>query len=357
MSRAAWGKSCVLFRQVPGQKKLPQFDRLCDYGVYLVFLPFIAAMKTRILPTTRLFTALRSIALALLASGSLASAQTTVSLDFESETAGSTTVPSSWSYTTVGAGKSYTTTADGLGSNGSGGNSGLGGVLVSDNATHGTVLPNAFLLNSGTPAGFDTSKAITGTYDFKHAHASAYDSSAFLFGDIKAASFPKTDPGQFLLAYHANGGYGNQPNRIVSGTETDLASGIAGHADNTWYRVTFSWTPTDGTKGNFTWTSKQLSNNATIASLTANGVTLTPAGAYLGFADLYAPSATFDNISVTGTDFAGAYWDTNSAPPPEPGILPTAPGMPLPSGTPAPPAPITTAAWTSRRRGHLLRWE
>jgi autotransporter-associated beta strand protein len=283
--------------------------------MYPVF-PFIAAMKTRILPTTRLSTGLFSIALALLASASLASAQTTVALDFESETAGITTVPSGWSYSTVGAGKSYTTSAVNGGTNDSGAGTGLGGVLVSDNATHGTVLPNAFLLNSGTPAGFDTSKAITGTYDFKHAHASAYDSSAFLFGDIKAASFPKTDPGQFLLAYHSNGGYGNAPNRIVSGTEGDLTSGIvAGHADDVWYRVTFSWTPTAGTKGNFTWSSKRLSNNTALASLTANGVTLTPAGAYLGFADLYAPNTTFDNISVTGTTFAGAYWDTNGTDP------------------------------------------
>lgn len=238
-------------------------------------------------------------ALVLLVFGTLGNAAS-VTLDFEGETAGSSTVPSGWGYLDSGLGGSgtYTVSAAGGGSTGTG----LGGVLTSPNPTHGTKLPYSFLVNSGSAQGFDVRNAISGSYDFKFTDSSAYDSSGFLFGDISGGTIGGSDAGQLLLTYHSNGGYGNAPSRIVDGSNTSLADGGSNFSDNTWYRTSFTWTPTSGTTGDFTRTSTRWNGSAWVShsTLSVSGFTFDDPEAYVGVADLWASDTTFDNISVTG---------------------------------------------------------
>lgn len=103
-----------------------------------------------------------------------------ISLNWESESPGSASPPSGWSYVHSGLGTSgtYTTSPTAGGSTGVG----LGGVLVSPNPTHGINLPYSFLVNSGSPTGFDVRQPITGTYDFSWTNSAQYDTAGFLFG-------------------------------------------------------------------------------------------------------------------------------------------------------------------------------
>lgn len=232
----------------------------------------------------------------------------TITLDFESQTAGSSTVPVGWGYVHSGVGApatngTYTTSAAGGGSTGTG----LGGVLVGNNPTHGTNLPYSFLVNSGSTAGFDVRQSITGSYDFLITNGAQYDTAGFLFGDIKAGTISGSNAGQFLSIQHANGGFGqaNAESRFVNGANvaTYAPTGNAGFADNTWYRSSFTWTPTSGTTGDASYTALLWNGSAWVAHSTFSitGHTFSDPEAYIGVADLYGTSTTFDNISVTGT--------------------------------------------------------
>ncbi len=84
---------------------------------------------------------------------------------------------------------------------------------------------------------------------------------------------------------------------------TYAPTGNAGFADNTWYRSSFTWTPTSGTTGDASYTALRWNGSAWVAHSTFSitGHTFSDPEAYIGVADLYGTSTTFDNISVTGT--------------------------------------------------------
>ncbi|QTN33880.1 hypothetical protein HZ994_16695 [Akkermansiaceae bacterium] len=248
-----------------------------------------------------------TIFLAIVLSGFHARAAT-ITLDFESQTPGSSVVPTGWSYVHSGVGApatngTYTTTAASGGSTGSG----LGGVLVGNNPTHGTNLPYSFLVNSGSTNGFDVRQSITGTYDFLITNGAQYDTAGFLFGDIKGGTISGSNAGQFLSIQHANGGFGQATaeSRIVDGANvaTYAPTGNAGFADNTWYRSSFTWTPTSGTTGDLSYTATRWNGSTWVAHSTfgITAHTFDNPEAFVGVADLWGTSTTFDNISVTGT--------------------------------------------------------
>lgn len=232
----------------------------------------------------------------------------TITLDFESQTASSTTVPAGWAYVNSGVGPTpgvgtYATSAANGGSTGTG----LGGVLVSNNTTHGTNLPLNFLVNSGSSSGFDVRQSITGSYDFLMANTGAYDTAGFMFGDIQGGTLPGTSAGQMLSIQHANGGFGQATaeSRIVNGANvaTYAPTGNAGFADATWYRSSFTWTPTSGTTGNLSYTALRWNGSAWVAhsNFGITGHTFDDPEAYIAVADMWASNTTFDNITVTGT--------------------------------------------------------
>lgn len=235
------------------------------------------------------------------------SAAVTISLDFESQFPSSSTAPSGWGFldTGRGAGGSYTTTVSGGGvaSDGTSINTGLAGVITAGPSTHGGRLPYSMLVNSGSALGFDVNQNITGSYDFKYTASSAYDSSAFLFGDLKSGAISGSSAGQLLEFYHSRGGYGNAPSVFVDGAATNLQSGGSNFNNtNTWYRVGFTWTATGANSGNLAVTSTRWNGSAFVShgTYTYNGFTFDSNEAYFGFTDLYAADTTFDNISITG---------------------------------------------------------
>ena len=72
---------------------------------------------------------------------------------------------------------------------------------------------------------------------------------------------------------------------------------------NTWYSADFSWTPSSGTTGTFTYTVNNTSGTK-LFSLTATGFILDSKDVYFGFGNSSPETTgngTFDNISITGT--------------------------------------------------------
>lgn len=251
---------------------------------------------------------LLSIVTTTLAISGMAANAATITLDFESQTPSTTTVPAGWAYLHSGIGApatngTYTTTAANGGSTGSG----LGGVLVGNNPTHGTNLPYSFLVNSGSPSGFDVRLSITGSYDFLITNGAQYDTAGFLFGNIQGGAISGTNAGQLISIQHANGGFGQATaeSRIVNGANvaTYAPTSNAGFADNTWYRSSFTWTPTSGTTGNLSYTATQWNGSSWVAHSTfgITGHTFDDPEAYVAVADMWGTSTTFDNITVTGT--------------------------------------------------------
>lgn len=227
-----------------------------------------------------------------------------ISLDFESQTAGSGSTPSGWSYLHTGLGPNgtYVTSAANGGSTGTG----LGAVLAASHGAHDTnKLPYSYLVNSGSATGFDVTKSITGSYDFNMANSAQYDTAGFLFGDIKSGTMTNS-PGQLIMILLANGGFGqaNAESRFVDGAsnQTYAPTSNAGFADNTWYRNAFTWTPTSGTTGNLSYTATRWNGSSWVAHSTFSitGHTFDSAEAYFGIADIAAGSTTFDNIVING---------------------------------------------------------
>ena len=272
---------------------------------------FISVSRRYFPPNSHSFLPMSKFSLIFLAILSLGlnsySAAVTISLDFESQFAFSSTVPSGWGFLDTGRGTSgnYFATADGGGvaSDGTSIDTGLAGVITAGPNTHGGRLPVSMLVNSGSALGFDVNQNITGSYDFKYTPSSAYDSSAFLFGDLKSGAISGSSAGQLLEFYHSRGGYGNAPPSFIDGAANSLQSGGSNfNSNNTWYRVGFTWTATGAKSGNLSVTSTRW-NGSTFAShgnYTYNGFTFDSNEAYFGFTDLYAADTTFDNISITG---------------------------------------------------------
>ncbi|MCX6879417.1 MAG: hypothetical protein NTW21_37285 [Verrucomicrobia bacterium] len=233
-----------------------------------------------------------------------------VPLDFEFVTAGSSSPPAGWSVVTVpGKSGSYTATASGLGSNGTGGSSGLGGQLTASTPVFSINLPGVYLVNSGYPNGLDVRQAITGSYDLNMSGGSAYGSCAFLFGDI-ASGLPGT-AGSLLEIANKLSVFNNDPDQIINGAGSAL---VVRPADSqrcnvgTWYRVSFTWTPTSGTTGDLSYMVNAYSAGAWKPNYGASvsGFAFDNPQAYFGFSSMVAPSTIFDNINITGTAYSAS---------------------------------------------------
>ena len=124
-----------------------------------------------------------------------------------------------------------------------------------------------------------------------------------MFGDIKTG-FTGTDVGQYLGLNMSVDSFGNRGNTF-DGAGATLTNLTGNQKFEEWYNVSFTWTPTSGTTGNFvaTGTSSDSSSNWAI---TETGFTFDSNEAYFGFgsADYFGSLsvATYDNIEITGTE-------------------------------------------------------
>ena len=215
----------------------------------------------------------------------------TILQNFESSTNGSTSPPTGWSYVIVDADPQagYLTTA------GNGG--GLGGQVTGNNASNDNNMVGAYLVNSGGVA-FDARQSVTGSFDFRITDIGNYSNVHFLFGDIQTGITENT-VGELLTVKLLKNTFGNRGG-VFSGNGGALATNTTQSLSaNTWYTATFSWTPSSGTTGTFSYTANNITSTIT------SPFTFDSPNLWFGFgaAGYFAndTSGTFDNINITGT--------------------------------------------------------
>ena len=159
--------------------------------------------------------------------------------------------------------------------------------------------PTVYLVNSGTA--FDASKSISGTFDFYVAEDGNYSNINFVFGDVQNG-LTNTSAGEFLNVFLEEKTFGARAD-LYAGDNSLLVDGSNNNnyeiVTNQWNTATFTWTPTSGTTGDFTF-SWVRPTNTTEPGFSITGYTFDTANAYFGFGTGRSP-ARFDNISITGT--------------------------------------------------------
>lgn len=242
------------------------------------------AMKQKLLKS---FLGLSSLAMT-----SISTNAATVTQNFEGSTLNSTTAPTGWSYVIVDADPQagYLTTA------GNGG--GLGGQVTGNNADNGNNIPGAYLVNSGGGA-FDARQAVSGTFDFRITDIGNYSNVAFMMGDIQTG-ITETTAGEYVSIKLMKNTFANRGG-VIDGAGAQLATNTTQSlAANTWYSASFSWTPSSGTTGIFSYTANNITSTITSSYTFDNPDVWFGFGAAGYFGN--DTSGTFDNISITGTE-------------------------------------------------------
>lgn len=232
----------------------------------------------------------------LLASSGLLAPAAIVTQNFEGLTVPSTATPSGWTYINVNGGSNAYTTATGNGG-------GVGAQITGDNATNGNAPPGSYLVNDGSQA-FDVRSSITGSFDYFITTGSVgrAQGGVFMFGDIQTGITGAT-AGTYLGMQMMSDSFGNRGG-VVDGSGSQIADFSGNQVEQQWYNITFTWTPTSGTTGNFsaTGSSTSSSNSWTVSY---NGYTFDTIEAWFGFGagDYFnnPNTATYDNINITGT--------------------------------------------------------
>lgn len=232
------------------------------------------------------------------AMGSCASANAaTIIEDFESLTIGSTATPTGWTYVNINGGSNaYITAVGNLGT-------GIGGQITGDNASNGNSPAGSYIVNSGSQA-FDITSTITGSFDYYNTSTlNRATGGTFFFGDIQTG-FTGTDAGQYLGINMSADSFGNRGGIVDGDGGSQLANFTGNQKFEQWYNVTFTWTPTIGTTGNFSATGSS-STTASSWIVSHTGFTFDSNEAHFGFGagDYYNSFsvATYDNIDITGT--------------------------------------------------------
>jgi lysophospholipase L1-like esterase len=218
--------------------------------------------------------------------------------NFETSSAGSGTPPAGWSL--IKTAGTYSTSAAGAGSNGAGGSAGLAGQVSStaNPAPGNNGLPGAYLVNSAAVA---LDAPVEGSFDFRLVHESTFDDVGFIIGDV-ANGITGTSDGELLYVRITEG----EPNTTAvilqdgtaDGTSSIVASAGGTILDDTWYRATVTWTPTNGTIGTFTFAISNFSSN--VVTMTTSGFAFDSVNGYIGFGSIN-DTIRFDHVSFMGS--------------------------------------------------------
>lgn len=221
-----------------------------------------------------------------------------ISINFEGETLGSTTPPAGWSFVPVAGTSSYVVTA------GNGG--GLAGQVTGNHPSNSSTIPAGYMVNSGGVA-FDATQPISGTFDFFIPEAGNYSSALFMIGDIQTG-ITQTTAGEWLGMFLRERTFGARA-QLTAGDGSTLFNGDGNNQyridTNQWINADFTWTPTSGTTGDFSfeWTYPSQPNRG---PMTVTGYTFASDEAWFGFGSggyfNNDHSGRFDNISITGTE-------------------------------------------------------
>lgn len=245
---------------------------------------------------------MKIVAITAIASVSLAYQQAhaaSILLDFESGISG-------WTFETEAGATGTPTYTTGAGTGATPTTSGQ--ITSSSNGTNS--VPGGYLLNSGGTA-FDATQSITGTFDYQFEQNPSpsinYIGGTFLMGNITSASGLTGDAGQFVGAAMGRNTFGNRTFVIDgSGDRTGSTGAIDIRDELVWRTVTFTWTPTSGTTGDFEYTMTNQRNGGT-NTVSRTDLTLASNEVFFAFGTAPAsgtitPTSYFDNINITGTE-------------------------------------------------------
>ena len=212
-------------------------------------------------------------------------AQETITLDFESETLGSTNAPPGWNIFNQNNQGTYVV-AD-TGNPGKSGNVDWGG------SNQG--YPGIYFTNE---TGFDATRPISGSFNFYIDSDANYAQVLFVFGDVGDGL--EQTAGNYLNAVLQRATFGQRA-RLFDADGTMIFNGDGNNnfsiSAKTWTPATFTWTPTNGLTGTFSlsW----MVGDSARGPLVADDYTLNSDAAFVGFGTGREPGR-FDNISVTG---------------------------------------------------------
>lgn len=218
-------------------------------------------------------------------------------IDEDFEALSGSTLPAGWALIDTGGGApepdaSY---ANATGSDGNGGSSGVGGRVSSADYSTYTGLPGAYVV---APQLADPTQPFNGSFDVILANeGTAADDAIFIIGAIGSGL---THVAGDAIGIKLIEGGGTVGSLVVNGAGTTLVEG-PNVVDETWYRLEFEWTPTDGSTGDLSIRVIDL-NSWTRLDYFWRGFTFTPRGVQFGFGSLN-DTATFDDIRIHGVTY------------------------------------------------------
>ena len=209
--------------------------------------------------------------------------------DFENQPLGTTTPPAGWTLidTTATPNATYAAVDS---STGAGGSSGVAGKVTSFDYANGG-LPGAYMVNS---TAFDPATQIAGQFDVQILHEANDDDIVFLIGDIGAELTGNAGDALVLKLLEIGS---SSTSALNDGAGSRLAT-PSNIYDDTWYRVSFLWTPTNGSTGELAARVVNLDSHGYWTNpLTYSGFTFTASTVQCGFGSVN-DTGVFDNIDV-----------------------------------------------------------
>jgi len=237
-----------------------------------------------------------STSIAILCSSTAYSALSVSSIteDFEGQTAGGWTVPSGW--TAVGGDNVYQTSSGGGGSDGEGGNSGLAGTISTNTTNTENNLPLAYLKSNDS---ISSSTIIQGSADL-YVQGKNVNDFTFTLGNIEG-----TSAGDSITAHiFDTDDIDKKPTIVLADADNNelLRASFTPVANWSWQQLSFAWTPTSETKGTFSITLKELADGTVVFSHTINDFEFNDSEINFAFGTAAGGvTAQFDNINITST--------------------------------------------------------
>jgi len=218
----------------------------------------------------------------------------TISEDFEAATAGVTNTPPAGWQISGSVENGYYVTSPNLG------NPNKCAFLDWTGTTQ--VSPGIYMVNSG--AAFDATKAISGSFHFFVNEEGNYSTINFILGDVQDGLV--SSAGAFINVYLDEIQFGSRA-QIYDGAGGLLFNGDGNNTytinSGQWcYDATFTWTPTNGTTGDFSFSWKSADGTQR-GPMTVTGYTFDNPEVYFGFGTGKV-AGRFDNISITGSTIA-----------------------------------------------------
>lgn len=212
-----------------------------------------------------------------------------ISETFEGQSVGVTTPPANWTLfdTTGTPNATYTAINSSIGLPAT---SGVAGKVTSLDYTGSGNLPGAYIVHS---TAFDPSVPFVGRFDVQIVHEASDDDITFLVGDI-GSGLTRQAGDALVLKFLESAS--TSSSALCDGAGTPLATPPK-MFNNIWYRVSFLWSPTNGSTGDFAVRAQNLSSRGVTTLSSVSDFNFVPSSVQFGFGSVNDTGA-FDNISI-----------------------------------------------------------